>query len=127
MRCGDTRLSTLMLGVRASRFAGLAFLAIALLAGPIQAECSSCCPSPTEGNLEIGSLGCCGSPCGATLERPDSDRAATSVERHSFDLVVMSGAALAPHSGDLRAGEISSASFDLPPPVPSSTPSPLRL
>src|SRR5262249_35456830 len=126
MRCGDTRLSTLMLGVRASRFAGLAFLAIALLAGPIQAECSSCCPSPTEGNLEIGSLGCCGSPCGATLERPDSDRASTSIERHSFDLVAMS-VVLPPLPGDLRAGQISPTSFDLPPPTPSSTPSPLRL
>jgi hypothetical protein len=115
-----------MLEVRAGRFVGLWILAFTLLAGPVQAECASCCPSDSEQNLEIGSLGCCGNPCGVAFERPDSDRAATSIERHSFGLVVMSTVAT-PLSGDLRAGEISSATFDLSPPVPSSTPSPLRL
>jgi hypothetical protein len=71
-------------------------------------------------------LGCCGSPCGVAFERPDSDLAATSIERHSFDLLVIS-TVVAPFSGDLRAGEISSANFDLPPPAPSSTSAPLRL
>jgi hypothetical protein len=111
---------------RARRVTGLLTLAFALLAWPVQAECASCCPNYSDRNVEIGSLGCCGSPCGVTLERPDFERASPSVERHSFGLVAMA-VVLSPLPANLRAGEISPADFDLPPPAPSTILSPLRL
>src|SRR5215510_13772165 len=100
------------------RSVGLLLLAFALLAGPVSAECSSCCPSPAERNLEIGSLGCCGGPCGVTLERPDSDRTISTVERHSSGLVVLS-AVLTQPPYDLRGCALATSAFDLPPPATS--------
>lgn len=117
-----TRFSAPMIG----RSVVLLFFALGLLAGPASAECSSCCPSPAERTVEIGSLGCCGGPCGVTLERPDSDRAATSVQKNSVDISTTSVVEL-PLSDALRAGDLTLSAFDLPPPSSYSTPSPLRL
>jgi hypothetical protein len=108
------------------RSAGLVVLAIALLAGPLSAECSSCCPSVAERDLEIGSLGCCGGPCGVTLERPDSDRAAPNVQKSCLDLSATS-LVLPSLPADIRAGELAVVSFDLPPPASLSIATPLRL
>ena len=61
-----------------------------------------------------------------TLERPDADRAASSVERTSFDLAVADAAPTQPPA-DLRAGSLAPSAFDLPPPAFFSLSSPLRL
>jgi hypothetical protein len=115
-----------MRGVRNQRLVCLVALVFALLAGPVEAACSSCCPTLPERTLGIGPAGCCADQCGVTIERADADRAAVNVPRACLDSAAVDAVVTSPLV-DGQPAALAPAAFDLSPSVFSSHLSPLRL
>src|SRR5580765_6111356 len=104
----------------------LAVLAAALLAGPAEAACSSCCPSEAQRELALGSESCCGDNCAPILERAPADSVPAGGHR-SWPGPIAAAVAVAPIPlPEPSAASTAAAAFDLPPPL-LLRPSQLRL
>src|SRR5262249_43660419 len=101
-------------------------LAAALLSGPAEAACSSCCPSESERELALGSENCCGDNCAPILERAPADSIPAGGYRSLAAPVAVTVAAASIPLPEFGAAPPAAAAFALPPP-PQPRPSPLRL
>ena len=104
----------------------LAVLGAALLAGPAEAACSSCCPSQGQRELALGSESCCGDECAPILERAPADAVPAGFHHSCTTPDAVAVAASPIPIPRLSAFSVATAAFDLPPPE-QPRPSPLRL
>src|SRR5262245_15679201 len=111
---------------RTRRGVALSLLAAAMLAGPVQAACSSCCPPEPQRELAVGPMDCCGDQCAPSLERAPADSVpAGSYRSCPASTSIAFAAATIPLPGRVSDAP-AAASFALPPP-PLPAPSPPRL
>jgi hypothetical protein len=103
----------------------LAVLAAALLAGPAEAACSSCCPSEAQRELALGTENCCGDECAPILERAPADSVPAGGHRSWPGPIAAVAVAPIPLP-EPSAVSTAAAAFDLPPPL-LLRPSQLRL
>jgi hypothetical protein len=68
-----------------SRFTLVAVLALAFLAAPIGALCSSCCPESDSGDWLGETMPCCGEDCGPTVATAQPSAPAVVAARATLD------------------------------------------
>jgi hypothetical protein len=68
-----------------SRFTLVAVLALAFLAAPIGALCSSCCPESDSGERLGKTMPCCGEDCGPTVATAQPSAPAVVAARATLD------------------------------------------